>query len=144
MADLSQLVQYENAYPVHLKFMGKPVSITMNIVSFDSERVIKAGDAVGAKRWAAIFESEDRKLSAEQVFEFAAMEEREKLVAAIDSWDFGGNSFGELPADPECNEKNKRYILAHTNAKWIRDQLNGAGSDLGNFTQASAKPSKKK
>lgn len=144
MADLSQLVQYENAYPVHLKFMGEPVGITMHIVSFDSDRVIKAGNAVGAKRWAAIFESEEKKLSHEQISEFADMEEREKLVAAITSWDFGGNSFGDIAADPECNEKNKRYVLGHANAKWIRDQLNNAGTDLGNFTQASAKPSKKK
>ena len=144
MADLSQLVQYDVAYPVHLEFNGERVGIRIDIVSFDTKDVAKVANEIAGKRWAAVFENEDKKLKTEQVFEFAELEEQEKLIAAIKSWDFGGNSFGDLGVDPECTEANKRYLVCHQNSKWIRDQLKARAEDLGNFTQAPAKPSKKK
>ena len=144
MADISTLVQYDVAYPVHLEFNGERVGIRIDIVSFDTKDVAKVANEIAGKRWAAVFENEDKKLKTEQVFEFAELEEQEKLIAAIKSWDFGGNSFGDLGVDPECTDANKRYLVCHQNSKWIRDQLKARAEDLGNFTQAPAKPSKKK
>lgn len=144
MADISTLVQYDVAYPVHLEFNGERVGIRIDIVSFDTKDVAKVANDIAGKRWAAVFENEDKKLKTEQVFEFAELEEQEKLISAIKSWDFGGNSFGELGVDPECTDANKRYLVCHQNSKWIRDQLKARAEDLGNFTQAPAKHSKKK
>lgn len=144
MADISTLVQYDVAYPVHLEFNGERVGIRIDIVSFDTKDVAKVANEIAGKRWTAVFENEDKKLKTEQVFEFAELEEQEKLIAAIKSWDFGGNSFGDLGVDPECNDANKRYLVCHQNSKWIRDQLKARAEDIGNFTQAPAKTSKKK
>ena len=144
MTDFSTFVQYNVAHPVHLQFKGEPVGIRMDIVSFDTKDAVKVANDIAGKRWSAVFENEDKKLTNEQVLEFAELEEQEKLIVAIKSWDFGGNSFGELGVDPECNEANKRYVICHENAKWIRDQLKARAEDIGNFTQAPAKPSKKK
>ena len=144
MADISTLVQYDVAYPVHLEFNGERVGIRIDIVSFDTKDVAKVANDIAGKRWAAVFENEDKKLKTEQVFEFAELEEQEKLISAIKSWDFGGNSFGELGVDPECTDANKRYLVCHQNSKWIRDQLKARAEDLGIFTQAPAKHSKKK
>lgn len=144
MADLSKLVEYDKTFPVPLMFKGEPVGITFNIVSFDSERVVRAGESVAGKRWEAIFKNEDHKLTHEQILDFSEMEERERLISAIDSWDFGGNSFGDLGQDPECTEVNKRYIITHPNAKWITDQIKAKGKDLGNFSGVLPKPSKQK
>lgn len=144
MADISQFVQYDKTYPVPLVFKGKQIGITFNIISFDSERVIRACEHVAAKRWEAVFKNDDRRLTPDQVFEFTSMEERERLVSAIDSWEFNGNSWGDLGQDPECNEANKRYVIGHPNAKWVRDLLNAKGQDLGNFSGELPKPSKKK
>ena len=144
MADASTFVQYDKTHPITLTRGGVPVGITINIVSFDSERVSKAIAKLDAQKWEAARTNEEKVLTPEQRYDFAVQQINEMVIASIDSWDFGGLSWDKLPADPECNEKNKRYVLGHANAKWIRDQLNNAGTDLGNFTQASAKPSKKK
>lgn len=144
MADIANLINYEQTYAVPLIGGGKEIGITFNIVSFDSDRVVKATRAVEAKKWQAVFESEDKKADPERLAELSEESRRERLVACIDSWDFGGHSFGDLPADPECNDANKRYVINHPNALWIRQQIEAKGADIGNFTNLSELPSRKK
>lgn len=144
MADASTFVQYDKTHPITLMRGGVPVGITINIVSFDSERVSKALHAVSSKKWRAAAESEDKKLATDQVYQFVDEEIKECVIAAIDSWDFGGLSWDELPADPECNDANKRYLINHPNAKWIRDVIFAKGQDIENFFGELPKPSKKK
>lgn len=146
MTDLSTLVVYDNAFPVKLVHpqTGKEIGITINIVSFDSERVVRANRIVEGDRWRVQFQNEDGKLTPEQVVDFIDRAERATLVAAIDSWDFGDHSFDKLDASSEPTEENRAYLINHPNAKWVRAQLLAAGNNLGNFTPVSAaKPAKK-
>ena len=148
--DIANLVTYDKTFPVKLihPATGEETGIVINIVSFDSERVVKAVKAVEAERWRVMFDNDDKKLSPDQVLDFMDKTEREQVIAAIDSWDFGGSSFGDLGVDPECNDANKRHVVEHPNARWIRNQISARGADLTNFFQESAtnsrKPSKRK
>lgn len=144
MADISALVNYQQAHPVELQFRGEPVGITMNVISFDSEPVVAADALVSNKRMMAIYAAEDKTPNPEMIAEFDSERERARCVAAIQSWEFNGNSFGDLGVDPECNDANKRYLVGHPNAKWIRDQITMAGVNLQNFTQALPTPYVKK
>lgn len=144
MADLSKLVEYDKAYPVTLMRGGKPVGITINIISFDSERVTKAIHAASSRKWMAARENDNGILTPEQVFQYANEEINECVIAAIDSWDFGDHSWGDLPVGFECNEKNKRYFVNHPNAKWIKDTIFAKGSEVSNFFGELPTPSEKK
>lgn len=144
MADLSQLVQYEKSHPVKPTIDGVPTGFTVNIVSFDSERVSKALARLDAEKWELARANESKELTAEQRYDFAVKQINEMIIASIDSWDFGGNTFGDLKADAECNEANKRYLIGHPNAKWLRDAIFGAGGEIRNFFGELPKPSKKK
>lgn len=129
------MASYDDAIPVKLKnaLTGEPVGVTINVVSMDSERVIKAARSVEMRRIREMMESEGNKLSDERAAEYVDIAEREQLIAAIDSWDFAGNSFGELGNDPACTDENKRYLVTHPSAKWIRDQLTQKVSDVKAF-----------
>lgn len=139
--DFSAVVSYEQEFPVKLihPVTGEDIGVTFNVVSFDSERVVKAAKTVESERWKAILESSDKKLTPEQFTEYQDKVEREQVIAAIKSWDWGGNEFDALPADAECTEENKRYVIEHKNAKWIREQIIARAASIENFTQASGK-----
>lgn len=141
--DLSNLVAYDQEFPVKIKHptSGEEVGITINIVSDDSERVARVGNIVQSDRWKAVFESEEKKLSVEQAIDFLNKEEKERLIAAIASWDFGGHSWDKLPPDPVCDEKNRRYLIEHPHAVFIRKQLSEASKSLANFSQAQPESS---
>lgn len=144
MADASTFVQYDKTHPITLTRGGEPVGITINIVSFDSERVSKAIAKLDAQKWEAARTNEEKVLTPEQRYDFAVQQINEMVIASIDSWDFGGLSWDKLPADPECNEENKRYLINHHNAKWIKDVIFAKGQDIENFFGELPKPSKKK
>lgn len=144
MADLSKLIQYDKTFPVVPKLGGNPIGITINIVSFDSERVSRAVAKLDTEKWTLARGNEDKALTDDQRIDFAVRQMNEMIIASIDSWDFGGNSFGDLGVDPECNEENKRYLINHPNSKWIRDVVFAQGQEIDNFFGESPKPSKKK
>lgn len=139
MADIAALVQYDKTYPVVIRRLdnGEPVGITINVVSMDSKRVVDALRAVEAEKFA----SQARGAEVDIVAHVAAME-RARLIASIDSWDFGGNTFGDLAADAPCNDANKAYLVDHPNAKWVRDQIAMGCANIANFTQAASKPAR--
>ncbi len=141
MVDIANIVQYEKPFSVALKHGGADVGITIDMLSFDSEKVVRAVRPVDARRVAALYGPKAEEIAPEQIVEMSEEADRERLVAAISGWDFGGNSFADLGVDPECNEKNKRYLVNHPNSLWIRHQLMAAGGNAVNFTSAPAKPS---
>ena len=146
MADISTLISYDQAFPVQIKnpVDGKDVGITISIVSFDSERVSKAVKVIDSKRFQAQFANEDRKLTPHQVVEFTSEAEREMCIAAIDGWDFGDNTFAHLDAKSPADEKNRRFLIEHPNAGWIKAQILAAGYNLANFSNPSVtEPAKK-
>lgn len=144
MADISTLITYDQTFPVAIKnpVTGGDVGITFNMVSMDSERVAIVDKRIDTERWQAVFESKDKKLTPDMIAKFGEKSERERLIVAIDSWDWGDNEFGTLGVNPECTEENKRYVIEHPNARWIRVQLEARAADLVNFTQPSKKPAR--
>lgn len=137
--DFSNVVSYETEFPVKLRnpVSGEEIGVTFNVVSFDSESVIRAAKTVESERWKAILESDEKKLTPEKFTEFQEKVEREQVIASIRSWDWGGHDFSELKSDAECTTENKRYVIEHQNAKWIKDQVVARASDIKNFTQGS-------
>ena len=144
MADISTLINYDQTFPVMIKnpITGEGVGITFNMVSMDSERVSIVDKRIDTERWIAAFESAEKRLTPEIVAKFSAKSERERLIAAIDSWDWGDHEFGELGKSPECNEANKRYVIDHPNAHWIRVQLESRAVELVNFMHPPKKPAR--
>ena len=137
MADISKLFEFDKPFAVEIKRRDndEPVGITFNMVSNESARVVAALRKVDADRW-------KREAEGEVYDPIAYIDKQhvERMVAAIDSWDWGGNEFGELGADPECTDANKRYVVTHPNAKWIVDQLAMGSFVVENFTQKSVAP----
>ena len=63
--------------------------------------------------------------------------ERSKIIAAITRWEWNGNSFGDMGADPEFTPENVASIVDHENSQWIVDLLYAGAANIGNFTQKS-------
>lgn len=144
MVDISKLVQYEQTFPIAIKnpVNGDDIGITFHVVSMDCERVLAVDRAIDSERWQEVFGSESKKLTPAQISKFAAKSERERLIAAIAKWEWGGNKFGDLGADPEFSTENVRYVIEHPNARWIREQLTARAGDLANFSLPSEAPAK--
>ncbi len=140
MSDISTLVDYCSAFPVAIKGPdGKDTGIVFNIVSAESEQVAMVSRRLDSERWQVVFSSNDKRLTPEQVAEFTAKSERELLIAAIVSWDWGEHTWEHIDSNSPCNEENKRFVIEHKNSKWIRDQLTSKSADIANFTQPSKK-----
>lgn len=135
MTDFSSVIAYDQTFPVKIlrPDTGEETGIVFDMVSAQSKRAVRASKVVEMKRWRSLFDSEDKSLSPEQIVEFSDQTEAEQLIACIASWSWGGHSFGDLGADPECTEENRRYVIEHPNAAWIRAQLSNAAGDLTNF-----------
>lgn len=143
--DISSIVNYDLAFPVKIKHPGtlEEVGITFNIVSFDSNRVQSVEAAISNERLIEAFSADDKRLSPEKLAFFAAKERRETLIAAIDGWEWGDHTFGDLGQSPECSEANRRYVVEHPNAAWILAQIESAARGLGNFMPESKKPARR-
>jgi hypothetical protein len=137
MADISDLVSYDKTYPVELTNVntGEPLDIVFNVVSFDSDRVVSSVRKLEAERWA-----DDAAGVAVDFAEYIAKQERVRILASIDSWEFRGHSWGSLGADPACTPENKAFIVNAPNAKWVRDQIALKAANIANFMQALPKP----
>ncbi len=143
--DISNAVAYDQTFPVDLRHpgTGEKIGITIDIVSFDSDRVVKAVKAVEAERWGVVLASDAKKLTPEQVVDFAEKTERVQIINCIAGWNFNGHGFGDLGDDPECTLEAREYLVNHPNAKWIREQIASRAADLGNFFQKPVKSSRK-
>src|SRR6476659_6637146 len=136
MTDFSKLIEYDQTFPVEIRRPdnGEKTGIVFNMVSSQSKRAVQAQKVIESKRWAAVFaDGADGKLTPEQTVSFIDLAEAETLIACIDSWDWGGHEFGDLGKDPECNDANRRYVIEHPNALWIKVQLSEAAGRLSNF-----------
>lgn len=139
MSDLSNLFAYDQPTAVSIKnpVTGEDVGITIYARSFESEAVTRVVNNLLTKRNRSFSIGEEVEDS-----KFIEDMERESLIAAIVRWDFGDNSFGHLNAESPCDADNKRFLITHPNAKWIRDQIRSAIGDIGNFTNPSKKPAR--
>jgi hypothetical protein len=137
--DLSKLVDYEAEFPVSLLHPNtrKPVGVTFwmrSMAAKDIKRIDRLGrnDMLAANKKANA--GGDFTVSADAL-DVAERVERDKLIAAITRWDWGGNEFGELGKDPECNDKNKAYVLDHPASDWFMADLYAGAMSIANFTQ---------
>lgn len=139
MTDLSKLVDYTKPHAVHIKnpVTDEDIGVVFNVISMNSARVIAA-----SREYERFLLAE--KAAGREVDDYEKHKGflEARLVAAIDSWDWGGASFGDLGSDPECNDENKSYIVSHENADWIREQLVDGVVGVENFTQVYPKPAR--
>lgn len=138
--DIANLVGYEDAFPVELYHLvtREPVGITVNVISMESDTVVNKLREFDKRKIA-----EYRKAgTAIEDIDFSDERAEVILAACIHSWDFGGQSFGDLGVNPECTDAAKQYVIKHKNARWIRDQISEGCANLENFIKASAKPAK--
>src|SRR5690606_32808923 len=115
--DISTAVAYDQTFPVDLRHpgTGEKIGIAIDIVSCDSDRVVKAVKAVEAERWGVVLASDAKKLTPEQVVDFAEKTERVQIVNCIAGWNFNGHGFGDLGDDPECTLEAREYLVNHPN-----------------------------
>lgn len=144
MADISKLVEYDKSVEVDIKnpITGDPIGIKFFVSSSESEAVSSVNRRLHTERMQALFSSGTKEISADESAKFQEKAERESLIASISGWDWGDNEFVHINSESPCTEDNKRFVIEHPNAKWIRDQLTARATDLANFTQASAKPAR--
>lgn len=139
MADISTLMNYDKVFPVALKNLvtGDELGITFNVVSINSARAVAA--AREYEKWVLAEKAQGR-----EVDEVDAREgiSRARITAVIDSWDWGQHSFGDLGSAPECTEENKKHVINHPNADWIRAQLVMGCADIENFMSELRKPAR--
>lgn len=147
--DISSLIEYEQSFPVHLKYpfphekAGEDTGIVFHIVSFDSERVVKAVKAVDGERIKMMFESADKVITPEQYAELELKYEKVRASAAVVGWDWNGSEWADLGTDPVFSKENVDKVINHRNAIWIRSQIIEAGVNIGNFFPESVPPSQK-
>lgn len=139
--DIANIVQYEEAFLVEIVNPGTrdPIGITINVISMESDTVVKKLREFDKRKIA-----EHRKAgTALEDIDFSDERAEVLLAACIHSWDFGGQSFGDLGVDPECTDAAKEYVVRHKNASWLRDQIAAGCAKLENFFTASEKPAKR-
>ena len=143
--DIAAIARYDDAVTVDIKhpLTGEDIGISFSLVSFESERVTKAMRAIEVDRMRKALQSGDIEVSSTDAAEYIERAEREKLIAAVVGWNFNGNEFGDLGADPECTEENKRKVINHPGSKWIRDQLSAKGDSVRDFIAQPEKRSAK-
>jgi len=136
--DLSKLVDYEAEFPVkwlHPKtkeFLGVTFYLR-SMASKDIKRIDRLGrnEMLVANKQA----STGAFSISPEALDVGEKTEREKLIASIVRWDWGGNEFGKLGKDPACTYENKAYVLDHDAADtFLADLYAGAGG-IANFIQ---------
>ena len=135
--DLSKVVVYDEAFPVEIKSLetGKPVGLTIHVVSFESVDARKAERKAQAARMREQFSAQ--KIGAELPdVDFVEVQHDAlvaKAVASVKSWEWADGLTWNGNTPPKCDDAGKRDVLLHPNAGWILDQVINAGSRIENF-----------
>lgn len=119
MMDISQLVQYERAFPLELKHpvTGEKVGVTFNVRHIDCSAATAVVD----------------RQSAGEVLEASSTDRSlEVLAACIESWDWGKHTFNgeKLELTPE------NALLVLKSSPWINRQVLAATGRIANFMNA--------
>lgn len=137
MSDLSKRVVYDAEFPVTIlsadnSSVGKPV--VFYVKSLQAKGIQKI-DRDGRNKLIVMKNMRGESgLSATDLDAVETME-RSKIIAAITRWEWNGNSFGDMGADPEFTSENVAAIVDHENSQWIVDLLYAGAANIGNFTQ---------
>ncbi len=132
MADIAALFD-DVLFPVELlhPVTKEPVGITFRIAPFEADAT-----ADWYMRTQAQYERmKSGEVSADKIAEIDAAVIIKRCAASIRKWNWGGNSFGDLGADPACTIENRVAVLSNPGASWIVDQVFQAGVNAENFTR---------
>ena len=134
MADIAALFD-DALYPVELKHpvTKEPVGITMWIAPFEADAT--ADWWVRTQAQLARIRAGEGDISGDRMAEIDAQSLVKRCIASVRKWDWNGNSFGALGADPACTVENRIAVLTHPASSWIVDQVFLAGATLANFTK---------
>jgi len=146
--DISKLVAYDEVFPVELaapvlsdkgKVAFKKIGVVFNVQSFESVAVVRAEQSFQTTILTTKFAkaSSGETLTGDEIADAEYAGRIERCIAAVKSWNWNGQSFGDLGVDPECTTENKRAVFSHPGSKWIVDQIIRAGSDIANFLPKS-------
>lgn len=129
--DLSKLVSPDK--PTKLELLSpvdqKPIGITIMVYSMECEAV----RAVGRDHATTLLNSRQKPTA--DTIENEAID---KMLAAIESWDWGGHEWNGKPVGAYDKIK-AREILTTPEAFWIVEQIGGAANDRANFTVKNVK-----
>lgn len=130
MADLSKLVEYDRPHPVRIYTPnGDDTGIVINVVSQDSQRVVKAVRELQADAWKS-----EASGDGEAFASVLAARERIILINCIDSWDWGEHSFEHITTETPATLENRTFLIDHPNAWWIKSSLSAGCAVIENFT----------
>lgn len=129
MADLSSLVEYDKPHPVKIKTPnGEDTGIVINVVSQDSQRVVKALRESQADAWRS------EAVGDGSFADMVKARERTILIHSIDSWDWGEHSFAHINTETPPDLEARTFLIDHPNAGWIRNSLAEGCAVIENFT----------
>lgn len=136
MTDFSTAVEYDRAHKIKIvnPVDGSDTGITISVVSQDSKRVTDALRGLQADVWSKMAEGVT-------VSPVEAAHERENVIlySCIVHWDWGDGSFAHISGDGEPSLEDRKFLIYHNNAKWIKDQIAEVICNLQNFIQPSQK-----
>lgn len=142
MADLSIAVEYDRVHTVNIKRLddGADLGIQIGVVSKDSKRVTEGLREWQASTWEKQRKAGDDGLSDAEQIALLDDQQRETLVHAIASWDWGEHTWGHLcGASDDPSLEDRRFLISHPNAKWLVDQIVWEVASIENFTSGSPK-----
>lgn len=133
MADISKRVVYDAEFPVVIVDpSGKDKGVVFYVKSLQAKGVQKIERVGRNKLLAAKMGSGVESISSDML-DAAEVIERDKLIAAITRWEWNGNEFGDLGANPEFTPENVSAVVDHENSGWIVDKLYAGSANIVNF-----------
>lgn len=128
--DFSTRIDYERQHELVIKdpVTGADTDIKFYVIAADAEPVIKVLRDAQAKYWRERAVKGDDAVPGDM--------ELEILIASVTDWVWGDNTWGHIKDGVPATEENKRFVLSHQNAGWLRQQVKEACGRIENFTQA--------
>lgn len=127
--DFSTRIEYERKFELAIKdpVTGKDSGIKFYVIAADAEPVIKVLREAQAKYF------RERAINGDSVVPDDM--ELEVLVASVTDWTWGEAAWGHIKDGVPATEENKRFVLGHQNAGWLRQQVKEGCGRIENFTQ---------
>ena len=132
--DLSKLVDYELTVPVTIH-EDKDGAVIFNVRSIDnaeSQRIMSKRRAMLMGKRASnagdVVDEETAEILTDMIDP-----PPEILATCVMSWEWNGHSFGKMGKNPKFTPENVAETLRF---KWIKNKVQFASQNIGNFTQA--------
>jgi len=134
MTDISALFD-DVLFPVDLKhpITQEPVGITFHVAPFQADAT--ADWWIRTTATMEHMKAGEAGISLDRMAEIDAMAIIKRCAASVRKWEWNGNSFGKLGADPACTLENKMTVLSDHGASWIVHQVFTGVEKAGNFTK---------